>query len=44
VQFASDRRKMGVFTISRPVAWLAWLVAAIIVALNVKLLLDTFGG
>ena len=44
VQFASDRKKMGVFTISRPVAALAWIVAAVIVALNVKLLMDTFIG
>jgi manganese transport protein len=44
VQFTSDRKKMGTFTISWPVALLAWLVAAIIVVLNVKLLLDTFAG
>jgi manganese transport protein len=44
VRFVSDKRKMGVFAISWPVALLAWLVAGIIVALNVKLLLDTFGG
>lgn len=44
VQFVSDRRKMGVFTISRPVAALAWFVAAVIVVLNVKLLFETFAG
>jgi manganese transport protein len=44
VQFVSDRNKMGVFAISRPVAWLAWLVAGIIVILNVKLLFDTVAG
>jgi manganese transport protein len=44
VQFVSDRKKMGTFAISRPVAVLAWIVAAIIVVLNVKLLLDTFIG
>jgi manganese transport protein len=44
VQFVSDRKKMGGFAISRPVAVLAWTVAAIIVVLNVKLLLDTFMG
>ncbi|MFA6268096.1 MAG: divalent metal cation transporter, partial [Pseudolabrys sp.] len=44
VQFVSDKRKMGVFTISRPVTALAWLVAGVIVVLNVKLLLDTFAG
>ena len=38
VKFVSDRRKMGQFAISRSVAAVAWIVAAIIVALNVKLL------
>ncbi|MDR5766977.1 MULTISPECIES: Nramp family divalent metal transporter [unclassified Caballeronia] len=41
VRFVSDRRKMGVFAISRWTSALAWLVAAVIVALNVKLLADT---
>jgi manganese transport protein len=44
VQFVSDRRKMGGFAISRPVAVLAWAVAALIVVLNLKLLSDTVGG
>jgi manganese transport protein len=44
VMFTSDARKMGVFAVSRPVAALAWLVAAIIVVLNVKLLFETFAG
>ncbi|KQZ00810.1 manganese transporter [Pseudolabrys sp. Root1462] len=44
VQFVSDKRKMGTFAISRPVAALAWLVASVIVALNVKLLFETFAG
>jgi manganese transport protein len=44
VQFVSDRKKMGGFAISRPVAVLSWIVAAIILVLNVKLLLDTFMG
>ncbi|KIG03291.1 Nramp family divalent metal transporter [Caballeronia concitans] len=41
VRFVSDRRKMGVFTISRWLAALAWFVAGVIVVLNVKLLADT---
>ncbi|BAN28157.1 hypothetical protein BRPE64_DCDS12210 (plasmid) [Caballeronia insecticola] len=41
VRFVSDRRKMGVFVISRWTAALAWFVAAVIVVLNVKLLADT---
>jgi len=44
VYFVTDRRKMGIFTIPSSVAILAWLVAAIIVALNLKLLYDTFLG
>jgi len=44
VQFVSDRRKMGSFAISRPIAILAWIVAAIIVGLNIKLLFDTVMG
>lgn len=41
VCFVSDRRKMGVFAISRWTRALAWFVAGVIVALNVKLLADT---
>src|SRR5882757_9126664 len=44
VQFVSDRRKMGNFAISRPVAAAAWIVAGTIVILNVKLLYDTLFG
>ncbi|TIS73455.1 MAG: divalent metal cation transporter, partial [Mesorhizobium sp.] len=41
VQFVSDKKKMGSFAISRGVAALAWVVAAIILVLNFKLLFDT---
>jgi manganese transport protein len=41
VQFVSDRHKMGVFVISRRLALLAWLVAGVIVVLDLKLLFDT---
>jgi manganese transport protein len=44
VQFVSDKKKMGTFAISRPVAALAWTVAGIILILNLKLLFDTFAG
>ncbi len=44
IWFVSDRRKMGVFVISRSMTVLSWAVAALIVALNVKLLFDTFFG
>jgi manganese transport protein len=39
VRFVSDRNKMGNLVIPRTVAALAWIVAGIIVALNVKLLI-----
>jgi manganese transport protein len=41
VRFVSDRGKMGVFAVSRWTSALAWLVAGVIVVLNVKLLADT---
>ncbi|MDR5759850.1 Nramp family divalent metal transporter [Caballeronia sp. LZ035] len=41
VRFVSDRRKMGVFVISRWTRALAWIVAGVIIVLNVKLLADT---
>jgi manganese transport protein len=44
VQFVSDKRKMGNFVISRPVTIVSWVVAAIIIALNLKLLFDTMSG
>jgi manganese transport protein len=42
VRFVSDRKLMGKLAISRPLAALAWAVAALIVGLNAKLLFDTF--
>jgi manganese transport protein len=44
VRFVSDRRKMGDFVIPRFVTVAAWIVAGIIVTLNVKLLFDTITG
>ncbi|HZL29461.1 MAG TPA: Nramp family divalent metal transporter [Pseudolabrys sp.] len=44
VQFVSDKKKMGNFAISRPLAALSWMVAGVIVILNMKLLFDTFAG
>ncbi|MCP1780428.1 manganese transport protein [Bradyrhizobium japonicum] len=44
VRFVSDRRKMGKFAIPTSVAALAWIVAGVIVVLNVKLLVDTLFG
>ena len=41
VRFVSDKRKMGVFVVPRWVTMIAWLVAGVIVVLNVKLLADT---
>ena len=44
VRFVSDRRRMGGFVIPAWLAVLAWLVAAVIVVLNFKLLADSFMG
>lgn len=44
VRFVSDRRKMGKFVIPVWVAVIAWIVAGIIVVLNLKLLADTLFG
>jgi manganese transport protein len=41
VRFVTDRRKMGKFVISRNLAILSWIVAGVIVVLDIKLLLDT---
>ena len=44
VRFVSDRTKMGRFAIAPWVAALAWIVAGVIVILNLKLLADTLMG
>lgn len=44
VRFVSDRRKMGQFVIPAYVAAIAWVVAGVIVVLNLKLLADTLFG
>lgn len=44
VRFVSDRRKMGQFAIPTSVAAIAWIVAGVIVVLNLKLLVDTLMG
>lgn len=41
--FTSDKRKMGEFANKLWIKILAWVVAAIIIALNLKLLADVFG-
>ena len=41
ILFVSDRKKVGTFAITRPWTILSWIVAAIIVGLNVKLLVNT---
>ena len=44
VRFVTDRKRMGSFTVSRPVAILAWAVTGLILVLNFKLLWDTVIG
>jgi manganese transport protein len=41
IHFVSDKKKMGVFAIGWKIKTLAWLSAAIIVGLNLKLVTDT---
>ena len=44
VAFTSDRAKMGAFANPAWLKWTAWLVSAIIIVLNVKLLFDWVTG
>jgi len=44
IHFTSDRRKMGTFASPPWVKLLGWLVAAILVALNLKLVVDELTG
>jgi manganese transport protein len=44
VAFTSDRAKMGTFANPAWLKWTAWLVSAIIIVLNVKLLFDWVTG
>ena len=44
VRFVSSRRIMGGFVIGRGIAALAWALAAIIIALNVKVVFDAVSG
>ncbi|MCI2246192.1 Nramp family divalent metal transporter [Xanthomonas sp. PPL568] len=41
VRFVTDKQRMGPLVVRRGLAWLAWAIAALIVALNLKLLADT---
>ncbi len=44
IHFVSDRSTMGAFTLSRPLQVLAWLIATVIVSLNVKLVFEQIRG
>ncbi|HEY9346824.1 MAG TPA: divalent metal cation transporter, partial [Inquilinus sp.] len=44
VAFTSDRTKMGAFANPAWLKWTAWLVSAVIIVLNVKLLFDWVTG
>lgn len=43
IHFVSDRKKMGVHTISIPTKIVSWCVAALILVLNLKLFLESVG-
>ncbi|MEO6962698.1 MAG: Nramp family divalent metal transporter [Puia sp.] len=42
ILFTNDRKKMGIFTNGLYTQWIAWIVAAIILVLNLYLLFETF--
>ena len=44
IQFTGDRKRMGALATPRWLHYLAWLVAGVIIALNVKLLFDVLTG
>ena len=44
VMFTASRAKMGAFVAPRWLSWIAALIAAIVIALNVKLLIDFVAG
>jgi manganese transport protein len=41
IHFVSDKKQMGVFTINKPTKILGWIIAVIIVVLNLKLVYET---
>lgn len=41
IKFTSDRAKLGALVMPRWLAWTAWAMAALIIALNVKLIYDS---
>jgi manganese transport protein len=41
VKFTSDRAKMGALASPRWLTWTAWMMAALIIALNAKLIYDS---
>lgn len=43
INAVADKRRMGEFTISRKIQALAWIVAGVILALNIKLIIDQIG-
>jgi manganese transport protein len=44
IQFVSSKKIMGDLAISKRLSWVAWLIAAVIVVLNAKLLFDVVRG
>jgi manganese transport protein len=44
VMFTADKAKMGELVAPRWLSALAWLIAAVIIVLNIKLLIDQFGA
>lgn len=44
IHFCSDRKKMGIYAIKTPSKILAWIIAAVLVYLNLKLLVNEAAG
>lgn len=44
IHFVSSKEKMGIFAIKKPTLILSWLIAAVILILNIKLVIDEIHG
>lgn len=40
IHFVSDKKTMGAFVVKKPIQWLGWLIASILVYLNLKMVIS----
>jgi manganese transport protein len=40
IHFVSDKKTMGAFVVKKPIQWLGWLIASILVYLNLKMVIN----